>query len=96
MPRWVDAREDDADRAEEESSSEEEEDEEQMDQDVEPDEGVAEDEEQGSGEDGYERAQSGSKAGPSGQKRKLTIPLGKKDLVCHVSVSPTIVHNSHF
>ena len=81
MPRWVDAREDDAQDEHQEPSSEEDEEEEDMDQAEEPAEQIVGDDEPG---DTEERAQSGATAGPSGQKQKITIPLGNRKLVCHV------------
>ena len=82
MPRWVDAREGVAEEEEDEPSSEEDEEEADMDQAEEPAEQNVEDEEP---DDTDERAQTGASAGPSGQKQKITIPLGNRKLVCHVS-----------
>ena len=87
MPRWVDAREEEGDVDEEESSSEEDEEQQQIDPDDEVLEQAAEDGEQDPGQDNDERAQTGAAAGPSGQKQKITIPLGNRKLVCHVRSS---------
>ena len=88
MPRWVDARENDAQEGDEESSSEEEEEEDNIDQAEDPADQDAEDEEP---DDTDERAQSGAAAGPSGQKHKITIPLANKKLVSHVRSPPRLL-----
>lgn len=79
MPRWVDARDGEEEEAEDESTSEEEDEgdvEEQADDDEEDEQEAA---------DANDRILSNAGAGPSGQRQKISIPLGRKDLVCHVS-----------
>ncbi len=83
MPRWVDAREGDAEDEDDEPSSEDDEEEFDMDRAEAPAEQDVEAEEPG---DTDERVQSGATAGPSGQKQKITIPLGNRKLVCHVRI----------
>ena len=89
MPRWVDAREGDAEDEDDEPSSEDDEEEVDMDRAEEPAEQDVEDEEP---DDTDERAQSGATAGPSGQKQKITIPLGNRKLVCHVRLRSSPAH----
>ena len=82
MPRWVDAQ---PEEAEEESSSEEE-GSDVEEEDEQDDAGVAVDAEAAAdAEDNG--AETRKTAGPSGQRQKISIPLGKKGLVCHVRYS---------
>ena len=82
MPRWVDARDDEGEPAEEEEeSSSEEEDEAQGNVEAaDVDAHVEQSEEQIEHE-----------AGISGQRQKISITLGKKSLVCHVSMIETYI-----
>ncbi|KAK9908379.1 hypothetical protein WJX75_006998 [Coccomyxa subellipsoidea] len=64
---------------EEESTSEEEDDD--VEEEVEEEEDEAEEENDADQDD---RTASNAQAGPSGQREKITISLGKKGLVCHV------------
>ena len=83
MPRWVDTREGDEEEVDDDSTSEEGEEEDMEDQAVEED--VDDEEEDGEGTvDQNDRAASNTQAGPSGQRGKISISLGKKGLVCHV------------
>lgn len=79
MPRWVDTRQGDEEEMEEESTSEEEDDD--VEEEVEEEEDEAEEENDADQDD---RTASNAQAGPSGQREKITISLGKKGLVCHV------------
>ncbi|CAL8469557.1 g9098 [Coccomyxa elongata] len=83
MPRWVDTREGGEEEVDDESTSEEEDDEEIEDQAVEEDVDVEEEDGEGN-VDQNDRAASNAQAGPSGQRGKISISLGKKGLVCHV------------
>ncbi len=84
MPRWVDTREVDEEEVDDESTSEEE-DEEEIEEDRAVEEDVDVEEEDGEGNvDQNDRAASNAQAGPSGQRGKISISLGKKGLVCHV------------
>ena len=83
MPRWVDTRQGDEEEMEEESTSEEEDDD--VEEEVEEEEEDEAEEENGEANaDQDDRTASNAQAGPSGQREKITISLGKKGLVCHV------------
>ncbi len=73
----MDTRQEDEEEAEEASTSEEE------DEDVEEEAG---DEDGEADADQNDRTASNAQAGPSGQREKITISLGKKGLVCHVGI----------
>jgi hypothetical protein len=89
MPRWVEHQRQ-AEEAEEESSSEEEEGSD-GEQEQEADDGDDADEAVvgvvAAEEVTETLPKSGAGASTSGQRRKITIVLNKKDLVCHVSPS---------
>lgn len=82
LPRWVENTNADDDEAQEESTSEEEEEEDVEEQGVQSAQEEV-DEETDDGQDN-DRAASHGQAGPSTQRQKISISLGKKDLVCHV------------
>ena len=82
MPRWVDTRQGDEEDVEEESTSEEEDDDVEEQAEEESDE--AEEDIGDTDADQDDRTASNAQAGPSGQREKITISLGKKGLVCHV------------
>ena len=79
MPRWIDAREDEAEEEVDEASSEEEEDEEQTDQAEEPVEQDDVDGEQ-NGEHVKEEPNQGQLLDQAGRSKRSAIPLGNRKL----------------